>query len=75
MVGAAAELAVPSPPPQVFSTFPSVRQPIFEHVSCTLAQVQSSTFPLGLDDNLVIPLVSCIVIQTTVDAIANGHVY
>lgn len=45
LVGAAAELAVPSPAPRL----------------------DSKTFPLALDDNFIVPLISCIVIQTTVD--------
>ena len=52
-VGAAAELAVPTPPPQI----------------------NSARFPLGIDDNLIVPVISCIVIQNTVDAIAAGHVF
>ena len=38
-------------------------------------QIKSPTFPVGLDDNYVIPIVSCIIIQQTVDAIADGHVF
>ena len=39
------------------------------------AQINSVTFPLGIDDNLVVPVVSCIIIQNTVDAIAAGHIF
>ena len=38
-------------------------------------QINSVTFPLGIDDNLVVPVVSCIIIQNTVDAIAAGHIF
>jgi dolichol kinase len=40
-----------------------------------LRQVNSARFPLGIDDNLVVPIVSCIIIQNTVDAIAAGHIF
>ena len=40
-----------------------------------LLQMNSVTFPLGIDDNLVVPIVSCIIIQNTVDAIAAGHIF
>jgi dolichol kinase len=40
-----------------------------------LLQMNSATFPLGIDDNLIVPIVSCIIIQNTVDAIAAGHIF
>lgn len=48
-VGAAAELAVPSPAPRL----------------------DSKKFPLALDDNFIVPIVSCIVIQSTVDHLVD----
>ena len=39
------------------------------------AQINSPTFPLGIDDNLIVPVASCIILQNTVDAIAAGHLF
>ena len=43
--------------------------------ACTRAQINSPTFPLGIDDNLIVPVASCIILQNTVDAIAAGHLF
>lgn len=45
------------------------------HVFRLHLQMNSAKFPLGIDDNLVVPIVSCIIIQNTVDAIAAGHIF
>lgn len=94
-VGAAAELAVPTPPPQVSQSLaPAKARPrlsqfldsLDQRVKCGhfrarlnfcvhLWQIKSVTFPLGIDDNMVVPIVSCIIIQNTVDAIAAGHIF
>ena len=46
------------------------------HVSCLgpgaqAPRLESKTFPLALDDNFVVPVVSCIVIQSTVDHLVD----